>query len=624
MLASDFSDLTGAPDLVIGLQERIRQLEEIKTVFQVNEKYLDKQGWNDRIEVEKDLSVFEDELFFVMKAITTAQRKSDDRAQTKQSTGLLRYMISASEIVWHLLREGKQSLAEFQLKNALYDRTDNSDGSNLNVMEIEQVTGLNLLPNALYPKMISPYIDNNRPFIEGRDTKMLRVHWVMLEAIAGIPVMDHFEVNLFPLKLQLEYDIGKKLFEYIFPGIKDKDMGTGLSPFLLKQVLPPGDAEDDMNGITSAASSSHSSSTSTLPDDENGANALKWRLTPTLHLPTAHEKAAHEKPKATSEKHPNVHHLRLFRDRSTQDARSLLHPRSAASETSSIMSSRPSSLRSNSTLSVDSDKTAKRFTLYRTGSDNKQSKKARSDDLTEMMTRASNYMTLAYVKIPSMVLCLSYKGKGSRNFEDVHDLVFRMPNLEYRNKTWSNLDLALQLKKDVIRALISHAGAIVGNKISRHRRPSRHGQTRLRQMANTSAMLHGSPDLSGTDSNSLRDHSPGGSDASGELPPRRSFASGRGSVFSAVSEESSLRSGRSGPEVTGSVLGGSWQNDDGAIEDGADFADELSRVDQTEPEHANMIHNLSRHVTQFTPFGHKPRSGSFRDSASIGEDSEDT
>ena len=39
-----------------------------------------------------------------------------------------------------------------------------------------------------------------------------------------------------------------------------------------------------------------------------------------------------------------------------------------------------------------------------------------------MMSRASNYMTLAYVKIPSVVLCLSYKGKGERNIEDVHDL----------------------------------------------------------------------------------------------------------------------------------------------------------------------------------------------------------
>jgi hypothetical protein len=105
-----------------------------------------------------------------------------------------------------------------------------------------------------------------------------------------------------------------------------------------------------------------------------------------------------------------------------------------------------------------------------------------------MMNRASNYMTLAFVKIPSMVLCLSYKGKGHRNIEDVHNLVFRMPTLEYRNKTWSNLDLALQLKKDVIKALISHAGAIVGNKFSNHK-PTRQQLSRLREKANMSTLL---------------------------------------------------------------------------------------------------------------------------------------
>jgi len=115
-------------------------------------------------------------------------------------------------------------------------------------------------------------------------------------------------------------------------------------------------------------------------------------------------------------------------------------------------------------------------------------KNKNSDDLTKMMSRASNYMTLAYVKIPSVVLCLSYKGKGERNLEDVHDFVFRLPMLEYRNKTWSNLDLALALKRDVIKALISHTGAIIGNKFSKSR-PSNAQQTRHRVQANRSILL---------------------------------------------------------------------------------------------------------------------------------------
>ncbi|KAI9873748.1 MAG: hypothetical protein M1823_007850, partial [Watsoniomyces obsoletus] len=62
MLASDFSDLRGAPEMAEKLQDRIRQLEELKLHFQINAKYLDKSGWQDRINLEQDLANCEDEL----------------------------------------------------------------------------------------------------------------------------------------------------------------------------------------------------------------------------------------------------------------------------------------------------------------------------------------------------------------------------------------------------------------------------------------------------------------------------------------------------------------------------------------------------------------------------------
>ncbi|KAI8943022.1 hypothetical protein NX059_001058 [Plenodomus lindquistii] len=646
MLASDFTDLVGAPNLVMGLQDRIRQLEEIKTIFQINEKYLDKQGWEDRVEVEKDIAIYEDELFFVMKAITTAQRKQDDRAQAKQSTGLLRWYVSASEIVWHLLREGQESLAEFQLKGVSFERTDNSDGSNFNALEVELVRGLNLLPNALYPEMFSPYLENNKPAPE--DAKCLRVQFLMLEPIAGIPVMEHFEINLYPLKVQLEWMVGRKLFEYIFPALQGKDQNGNPSPFTISHTLPP-QAEDDDNNGTAPGSISVS-----LANDEHALEALKERLTPTLHLPGPAQKAENKK-KSSPEKKNGAHYFRFFRDgpsRSATELRRTLHPSSAATPTvsSSYASTRPSSARSGSNMSsmtsAETDRTTKRFNLYRAGTgftEKRPSKKdaaARTDDLTEMMSRASNYMTLAYVRIPSMVLCLSYKGKGNRNFEDIHDLVFRLPTLEYRNKTWSNLDLALALKKDVIRALVSHAGAIVSNKFS-HRGPTAKAQARLRQIANSSSVLGSSPEITEGGESTREHYSPGGSDmsSSSELAaPSRGFTSGRaGSMFSTVSEESSLHStGQSSQSLYnsqashhsnghsnngtgqarsthGSILGGfhshhSHRGEEGLgleLEDGRAFADELSRVDNTEPVHAsgNLIHSLSKHLTGVAPFG---------------------
>ena len=131
----------------------------------------------------------------------------------------------------------------------------------------------------------------------------------------------------------------------------------------------------------------------------------------------------------------------------------------------------------------------------------KDSKTDGKDDLSQMLSRASNFMTLASVRLNSFVICLSYKGKDSRNIEDLHDFVFRMPVLEYRNKTWSNLDLALRLKKDVIKALISHTGAILGNKLGHHR-PTRIQQGRLRELAEKSALIPNSDTLVNTPSTS--------------------------------------------------------------------------------------------------------------------------
>ena len=77
--------------MVTKLQEKIRTLQEIKVLFQINEKTLTKQQWKERIVLEHDLTACEDELFFIMKAITTSQRKSDERISSSQAAGLLRW-----------------------------------------------------------------------------------------------------------------------------------------------------------------------------------------------------------------------------------------------------------------------------------------------------------------------------------------------------------------------------------------------------------------------------------------------------------------------------------------------------------------------------------------------------
>ncbi|KAJ2905775.1 hypothetical protein MKZ38_004452 [Zalerion maritima] len=559
MLASDFSDLRGTPELVTKLQERIRQLEEIKTHFQTHSNYLDKMGWEDRLLLERDLAGCEDELFFMMKAITTSQRKYDT---TAQSNALLRWSIAAKEIVWHLIRDTNEPLVELQLKDVEYDRTDNSDGSHINLFRVGRILGLNLLPDAMYPEMIAPYMEADKGSLSvlnmGLESReMIRVYWYMLEDIAGIPVMDQFEVSLFPLKIQLEREVGKKIFEYIFPDTSEANMNNNNSPSGGLQRFYDEDAEVNVAG--SGISISDKDSFSTRP------GSLELRLKPTLHSDALPIKT---KALSTYSSDTNVA-APSFRERwfrSSASSQKAVTKKRSIESLSSFASVKPGGVSRTPTLhSKDStsnnsndQRRVSRFTLKST---KPAAEDQPSDDLTKMMSRASNFMTFAYIKMPSVVLCLSYKGKGERNIEDVHDFVFRLPTIEYRNKTWSNLDLALALKSRVLKALLSHTGAIIGNKFSKHR-PGAAQQSRLRELATNSVLLAtpvlGRGGTNGGDAASTGGNESQNSDDSssgfGMSPvdfsrsPPRSLRNSQASVFnmpSSTSRSSSVASGRS-------------------------------------------------------------------------------
>lgn len=552
MLTSDFSDLRGAPEMVFKLQARIRQLEEIKEHFEINAKHLDKKGWEDRLSLENDLTKCEDELFFMMKAITTSQRRADPTMS--EVNGVLRWNISASEVVWHLMKDQTEPLIEIQLRNAEYDRTDNSDGSNHNQVAIERLYGLNLLPDAIYPQIIVPYLDQARK-LDSSEQYMLRVKWHRLEAVAGIPVLDDFEVSLFPLKIQLEHELGQKVFEYIFPNVSSSALENGgFSPMMIKNMKPleESDEKEDNDGESAPPRTSYTTNGDFVPDDQTskGPGDIELRLQATLSLSddtkTQNLRANQRRGLALTpltrdhnHKYGTDMHRQLIRPSTTGG---LTKKRSA--DSMRILSRNQEKPQ---TSSGDQEEKGKKFTLARNPDKNNKSKEG-TDDLSQMMSRASSYMTLAHVKVHDVVLCLSYKGKGDHNLEDLHDFVFRLPVLEYQNKTWSNLDLALRLKKDVIKALISHAPAILGNKFSYHR-PSKQQQKRQRErdLATSHQVLQNSDNITNPPQ-SDKSHSLASLDSNSEYsysytPSRRSFQSGASPLGRTDSIGSSMKSG---------------------------------------------------------------------------------
>lgn len=433
------------------------------------------------------------------------------------------------------MKDKNEPLLEFQLGNATYERIDHSDGSNRNAMAIDHIQGWNLLPNALYPEIIGPFKDpQHKPEEKNR---MLQLYWVMLEAIAGIPVLEEFQVTVHPLKIQLERSLGKALFEYIFPGIGSSAFDNGgFSPLMVKNMKPIETEDDEEN--EQARNIVSPKQDLAFPDQhdmkDHAPGAIGSRLQPTYNLKRV-ARASTASSKMGKSHGFNTHRIGLFghrdKDQNSKDAPA--DPSIRRQSSSQSLGSFRSRKRNHSTSSVNLESTemarqnsreGRGLRLRRHDSNIEKEKKKGNDDVSQMVARASNYMTLAHVRLNSFVLCLSYKGQRDRNLEDLHDFVFRMPPLEYRNKTWSNLDLALHLKKDVIRALISHTGAIFANKLSHHR-PGKKQAEKIREYAAKQALLPNSDTLVNTPSVS--------SDRSSVLtdlydnytPPRLSFQS---------------------------------------------------------------------------------------------------
>lgn len=72
-----------------------------------------------------------------------------------------------------------------------------------------------------------------------------------------------------------------------------------------------------------------------------------------------------------------------------------------------------------------------------------------------MRERAKQNKLFSYIKIPQVIVRLSYKGSKEKNFEDISNVCLTVPNLEYHNVTWTWLDLWLAMKNDSRKVLLS-------------------------------------------------------------------------------------------------------------------------------------------------------------------------
>ncbi|KAI8896892.1 golgi-body localization protein domain-containing protein [Globomyces pollinis-pini] len=136
-------------------------------------------------------------------------------------TVAMKLVVNVDNFVWMMETDNHVPLCCWSLQRFNFVWVDKEDKSSSNTLEIDRILVENMTPSPIYREIIAPYNPEGRE-INFEKQKMLRVFWRENAPVAGIQVIDHFEVNIHPLLIQLTLEFGKQLAYYIFPQTKAK------------------------------------------------------------------------------------------------------------------------------------------------------------------------------------------------------------------------------------------------------------------------------------------------------------------------------------------------------------------------------------------------------------------
>ncbi|KAI8850690.1 golgi-body localization protein domain-containing protein [Chytridium lagenaria] len=122
-------------------------------------------------------------------------------------------------------------------------------------------------PNSAFKNLLAPYAVDAHG-LDFQRNKMLRVYWRELAPVAGIPVVEHLEINFFPLNLQLTRHIGKRFKNYFFPNKPTK---------LIKSATVPINIEDTPKNLATPRQLIHSSTDIGNKGLAINLDASRWR-----------------------------------------------------------------------------------------------------------------------------------------------------------------------------------------------------------------------------------------------------------------------------------------------------------------------------------------------------------
>lgn len=426
---SEASDFTELADKVKMLQSNIRVYRYLLLKFSRKNLVLTPENQRQRSSMRLELHRMRIELMIIIKGLEIVSSHNNIGAKDRTRN----WVVNADQIIMHLLEDSREPLVDFALANCKFNRSDEANGSNSNFIDVEMIQGFNLQKDASYPELLRPFFEANElPKTAGAcdpSRSMINMHWEMLNPVGGIRVMKNAELKVQPINVQLDYDTATKLFNYLFP---KADADNETSALEREEGFSSGD--DMTDGIDSFDSLGSPQSSKTF---KNIFRRTKLR---------------------------SPDHSSLFSS----------NKESSGAEDTSAASTESSAGHERKVV----EKARRRKNLP---------KRVLHDEISQIIERSSHYFVVGDFKVHEIKLRISFQTPKHLNIIDVHNLVFSIPMIHYKDKTWTSNDFAVQLRKDIIKIFLANSGKIIGNKFKLRKR--KHASTPLKQISDYSHFM---------------------------------------------------------------------------------------------------------------------------------------
>ncbi|KAI5954938.1 hypothetical protein KGF54_001499 [Candida jiufengensis] len=287
---TDNKDFQGLDLKVQDLQSTIREFNDILLNFDQRGGILtdDEKKYLKILELEMEKSKLE--LLMIFKTVKMKNKKKEGR----------HWYFNVHEFIWHMLDDFRNPYLDIASSNASYNRIESVDGTNINSFEVSMMQMFNLQNNSSHPIILSPL----NPSI----TPIIKFSWEMLANVGGIPLVKDCKLSLQGLIIDLNYNVGKQIHNYLFPEKVESEEDSDSDSDDEESIL------SDDNVSTSSQSTRSSSPWRKMT--KNGSSLFSSMKSPNSSVLNFREKKAQSRVNDSFKRNPNQDELDILINRS--------------------------------------------------------------------------------------------------------------------------------------------------------------------------------------------------------------------------------------------------------------------------------------------------------------------